>query len=88
LYDPQAVDMRVFRISDIDPQGLFRPAPAPPPPDPRMVAIQAKAQAEDKQAQIQMLETQIKAASETARIQDKQQDRASKEKIANMNIQR
>ena len=70
LYDSTAVDMRVMRITDIDPQGLFAPAPAPEPPDPRMVAIQQKAQ------------------SEQAKIADSAADRASKEKIAQMNLQK
>jgi hypothetical protein len=68
LYDATAVDMRVFRIADIDPQGLFAPTPAPQPPDPRMEAIQQKAQ------------------SEQAKIQDSAADRQSKEKIAQMNL--
>ncbi len=87
LYDPVAVDMRVMRISDIDPQGLFRPTPAPAPPDPRMVAIQAKSEAQANTNKIQLLETQIKAATQAAAIQDKSQDRASREKIEMMKIE-
>ena len=87
LYDAAAVDMRIMRIVDIDPAGLFRPTPEAAPPDPKMVAIQAKAKAQEDQTQIQLLETKIKAASEAAKINDKVQDRASKEKIANMQIE-
>jgi hypothetical protein len=55
-----------------------------------MEAIKAKTDAQNNQQQIQLLETKIKAASEAAAINDKQADRASKEKIAawQMEIQR
>lgn len=82
LYDPVAIDMRVMRISDIDPVGLFRPTPAPAPPDPRMVAIQEKAKAQANTNQIQLLETQIKAATQAAAIKDKAKDRESRERVA------
>ena len=86
LYDPVGVDMRVMRISDIDPAGLFRATPAPSPPDPRMVAIQAKAEAQRIQSQISLMETQIRAATAGAQIQDKEKDRQSREKIEQMKI--
>lgn len=86
LYDPVAVDMRVMRISDIDPVGLFRPTPAPPPPDPRMEAIKSKAEAARIQSQISLMETQIRAATAGAQIQDKAKDRASREKLEQMKI--
>lgn len=87
LYDPVGVDTKVLRIADINPEGLFRPTPAPPPPDPRMEAIKAKADAQDRQSKIQLLETQIKAASQGAAIADKAQDRASRERLEEMRIQ-
>jgi hypothetical protein len=87
LYDPIAVEKRVLRIADIDAEGLFRPAPAQPPPDPRMEAIQQKSQAQSNQAQIQLLETKIKAATQAAAINDKAQDRASRERIEQLKIQ-
>lgn len=87
IYDPVAVDMRVMRILDIDPSGLFRSEPAPPPPDPRMAAVQAKAQAEQQKNQIAQLETQIKAATAQQQFADKAQERASRERIENMKIQ-
>lgn len=87
LYDPVAVDMRIMRISDIDPAGLFKGTPTPPPPDPRMVAIQEKAKAQANTNQIQLLETQIKAATQGAAIKDKEADRASRERIETMKIQ-
>lgn len=87
LYDPVAVDMRIMRISDIDPAGLFRATPATPPPDPRMVAIQEKAKAQANTNQIQLLETKIKAATEGAAIKDKALERASREKIENMKLE-
>jgi len=86
LYDPVAVDMRVMRISGIDPAGLFRATPAPPPPDPRMIAIQAKAEAQRVQSQISLMETQIRAATAGAEIQDKEKERASREKIEMLKI--
>lgn len=86
LYDPVAVDMRIMRISNIDPAGLFRPEPAPPPPDPRMVAIQEKAAAQQTQAEISLLETQIRAATAGAQIEDKFKDRESRERIEQMKL--
>jgi hypothetical protein len=87
LYDAQAVDMRIMRIVDIDPTGLFAAQPAAPPPDPRMAAVQAKAQAEQGKMQILQLQTQIKAAELQASTQDKAQERASRERIEQMKLQ-
>jgi hypothetical protein len=87
LYDAVAVDLKVLRIADIDPEGLFKPTPAPPPPDPRMEAIKAKTEAQSKQSEIQLLETQIKAATQGAAITDRAKDRESREKIEQMKIQ-
>lgn len=87
LYDPIGVDTKVLRIADINPEGLFRPTPAPAPPDPRMEAIKEKAASQKRQSDIQLLETQIKAATQAAAIQDKQQDRQSREKIEEMKLQ-
>jgi hypothetical protein len=87
LYDPQAVDMRIMRIVDIDPEGLFRPTPAEPPPDPRFQAIQAKQQQAQQQAQIQQMEAQIKAATAQATFADKAQERQSRERIEAMKLQ-
>ena len=87
LYDAAAVDMRIMRIVDIDPAGLFKPTPDAAPPDPRMEAIKAKADAQNKQNQIQLMETQIKAATAAAAVSDKAQDRASREKIEQMKLE-
>lgn len=87
LYDPVAVDMRVMRIVGIDPQGLFRATPPPPPPDPRMEAIKQKAQQQDKMSQIALLQAQIKAATAYAQMEDKEKDRQSRERIAEMEKQ-
>lgn len=87
LYDPVGVDMRVMRISDIDPSGLFLPKPAPPPPDPRMVAIQKKAEAQEIMSKINLLETQIRAATALEGIHDKAKDRESREKIETLKIE-
>lgn len=87
LYDPVAVDLRVMQIADIDPSGLFRQTPKTPAPDPRLVAIQQKADSVKQQNQIQLLEAQIKAASEQAKIQDSAAERTSREKLEQMKIQ-
>ena len=87
LYNAMNVDMRIMRIVDIDPEGLFNDTPTPPPPDPRMVAIQAKAKAEQDQANIQLQETQLKAQAQTADIADKEKDRVSRERIEDKKIQ-
>lgn len=87
LYDPVAVDMRIMRIVDIDPQGLFRAQPAPQPPDPRMVAIQAKAQAEQQRNQIAQGDAQIKAMQLQMQALDKQKDRESRERLEQMKIE-
>lgn len=87
LYDPIGVDTKVLRIADINPEGLFRPTPAPAPPDPRMEAIKAKTDAQSTQAKIQLLQTQIKAATQGAAINDKAADRASKERIEQMKLE-
>lgn len=86
LYDPQAVDMRIMRIVDIDPAGLFRPTPAAPPPDPRMVAIQQKMQAESAKIQQNAQEAMMKAQVAMAGLQDKAKDRESRERIEQMKI--
>jgi len=87
LYDPIGVDMRVLRIADINPEGLFRPKPAPAAPDPRMVAIKEKAEAQKNTSAIQLLQTKIEAATKAAEINDRALDRASKERIENMKIE-
>lgn len=86
LYDPVKVDMMIGRMADIDIASVMRPVPATPPPDPRMEAIQEKAKSSEQQNQIQLQEAQIKAATAAADIQDKQAERASREKIENMKI--
>ncbi len=86
LYDPVAVDMRIMRIVDIDPQGLFRAQPAQPPPDPRMVAIQAKAEAEKAKTQLAQLELQLKAEQGKNTAQNQQADRESRERIEKLKI--
>lgn len=87
LYDPVAVDMRIMRIVDIDPQGLFKAQPTPPPPDPRMEAISQKAQSEQQKNQIAMLDSQIKQKQLEMQQTDKAADRASREKIEGLKLQ-
>ena len=86
LFDPVAVVLRVMQTADIDPSGLLRAAPATPAPDPRMEAIKQKADSVSQQNQIQLLEAKIKAATAQAQIQDKAQERASREKLEQMKI--
>ena len=87
LYDPVAVDMRIMRIVDIDPQGLFKAQQTPPPPDPRLIAIQQKSKAEESKAQVAQLGMQIKAAQVQASTLDKQKDRESRERLEQLKIQ-
>ena len=87
LYDAKAVDMRVLNILNINTEGLFNDKPAPPPPDPRFEAIKAKSQATQLQAQMQQLQAQIQAEIKHAELQDRAQDRASREKIENMKME-
>lgn len=87
LYDAKAVDERIFRIVGIDPEGLFKDVPDPPPPDPRMEAIKQKAQSTREQQQAMLQDSMIKARIAVAQLQDKMQDRASREKIEGMKVQ-
>lgn len=87
LYNPQAVDQRIMRITNIDPSGLFNEQPAPQAPDPRLVAVQQKAQATQAQVQAQMQDSLRKAQVELAKLQDRAADRESKERIENMRIE-
>ncbi len=87
LFDPVAVALRVMQTADIDPSGLFRQTPATPAPDPRMVAIQQKAQATSEQNQIQLMEAQIKAHAEAAKMQDNAAERVSKDKSDQSKLQ-
>lgn len=87
LYNPQAVDMRVMRITGIDPEGLFNPVPAPEPPDPRLEAIKAKAEQAKAQREVSMLQEKIKAAAKAAELEDREKQRQSNEQIALMKLQ-
>jgi len=87
LYDPVKVDLMIGRMADIAVEEVMRPVPASQPPDPRMAAIQMKAQASDHQNQIQLHEAQIKAHTALAQLEDKQAERASRERVENMKIQ-
>jgi hypothetical protein len=86
IYDKMGVDMRILRIVDIDPQGLFLPQPAQAPPDPRMVAIQAKAQAEQAKTKLAELELQLKTAQAQSQSQNQAADRQSRERIEQLKI--
>jgi hypothetical protein len=87
LYDPVAVDMRVMRIADIDPQGLFRAQPAQQPPDPRLEAVKAKAMSEQQRNQIAQTEAQIKAKQVELQAAEKAKDRESREKIETLKLE-
>lgn len=82
IYDPIAVDRRIMSIAGIDPEGLFKPPT--PQADPMMMALQARQQQMQLQAQIRQQELQIKAATAAMEAQGKAADRASREKIAEM----
>lgn len=87
LYDPVAVDMRIMRIVDIDPQGLFRATPAPMPPDPKLEAVKAKLMSEDKKAQIAEAEAIIKMKQLEVNALEKAKDRESRERIEAVKLQ-
>jgi len=87
LYNAVAVDTAIFRMAGIDSAAFFNAQPTPPPPDPRMEAIKAKAQASMQQSQIDQLREQIRIETEKARLADREQERISREKIAQMQIQ-
>ena len=86
LYDPIAVDTRIMRITGIDPEGLFRQSPAPPPPNPSLIAAQAKQQANQQQQQSLQLQMMLKMKIQELQSQDKQADRASREKVEALKI--
>jgi len=86
LYDPIAVDTRIFRITGIDPEGLFRATPAPPPPNPNLIAAQAKQEANKMQMQSQQLQGMLKMKIAEMQSNDKAQDRQSKERLEQMKI--
>ena len=86
IYDPVAVDTRIMRIINIDPEGLFSKG-GPAPPDPKMVALQQKAQADLVKAKMAELQLQVTVASKVQDSKEKAMDRASKEKIAQMQLE-
>ena len=87
LFNPGNVIKRVFRIVGIDGEGLLNTNPTPPPPDPRMAAIQAKAQAEQASNQIAQFQNFLKSQELQLNMQDKQQERASRERMEQMQLQ-
>lgn len=82
LYDPMAVDKRIFRVVGIDPEGLFRAQPAPPPPDPRIEAIKSKERTAQMQNQTQAAQAQTKAQESMFKVQGDEKERQSKERMA------
>jgi len=86
LYDPVAVDQRIFRIVGIDPEGLFRDKPAPAPPDPKLEAIKEKAKAGALQQQVMDADSKRKMQIAVIQLQDKAKDRESKEKIEMLRV--
>lgn len=87
LYDTVKVHLKVSRMADLGLEDVMRPVPATPPPDPRMEAIQEKAKSSQQQNEIQLRESEIKAQTAQAEIQDKAAERVSREKIENMKIE-
>lgn len=87
LFNPGATLRRVLRIVGIDAEGLLNTQPTPPPPDPRMQAIGAKQQAEQAKNQIQQFQAFLKAQEMQLDLQDKREDRASREKLHQMQLQ-
>lgn len=86
LYDTKAIHERVYRIVGIDPEGLFLPEPAPPPPDPRLEAVKEKAKSNAAQIMEQSNQAKMKLQIAMLQLQDKAQDRKSKEMIENIKL--
>lgn len=86
IYDKVAVDMRVLRVSNVDPEGLFLAKPVTPPPDPKLLAVLAKAQKDTVDAQLAHLELQLKTAQAAGGHQNEVADRESNERIEQMKI--
>lgn len=83
LYDPIAVDKRIMSIAGIDPEGLFKP-PQPQQADPMALALQARQQQTQMMMAIKQQEIQLKAAISAQEAQGSAADRASRERIAEM----
>ena len=86
LYNVQKVDSWIMRTSGINPEGLFNKQPTPPPPDPRMIAIQQKSQQVQMQVQAQLQQAQQQLQVELMKVQNSEQERQSREKIAHMKL--
>lgn len=78
LMNAQGALKRIFRVADIDSDGLLNTQPAPPPPDPRMAAVQAKSQAESMKSQIDQAKVALQAQMQQAEFVDKQKEREFK----------
>lgn len=87
LIDQKAAIERVFRIANIDSDGLFKAVPTPPPPDPRMEAIKQKALAMQGQQEAQSKDAQLKAQIDLLQLQDKSKDREAREQLERMKIE-
>lgn len=93
LYDIRAVDTWALnQIGVADAQTLFAPDGQQPAPDPKILAkaaeIQSRTQQAAQQNQANLIGTQLKGAIAERASNDKVLDRASKEKIAAMDITR
>ncbi len=72
---------RIYRIADVDPEGVLLSQAKPPPPDPRFAAIMSKAQAEQMKAEIDKAKLALQAQSQQQQFADKQAERAFKERM-------
>lgn len=82
LYDPMAVDKRIFRIVGIDPEGLFRATPAPAPADPRMEAVKSKERIAQMQAQTQIQVAGVKGQEKQMDAQNKARESQQKMELS------
>lgn len=86
LIDPKAAIERVFRIANIDSEGLFHDQPQPPPPDPRMEAIKEKAQTGRLQQMVMDADSKRKLQIAILQLQDRAQDRQSREQLEGLRV--
>lgn len=82
LYDRMAVDKRVMRVVNIDPEGLFLPTPADPAPDPRMEAVKSKERIASGQTQAQAQSAGLKVQEAQMKMVGAEKDRQAKMTIA------
>lgn len=78
---------RIYRIADVDPEGVLLSQAKPPPPDPRFAAIMSKAQAEQMKVDIDKAKLALQAQTQQQTFADKQAERAFKQRMQEYELQ-